>query len=302
MENRPSRDPRDVVARAAMLDAATLAGLVAGEFQATYPGSDRRAYLDALGRWLADRGGLVEDGPAGASATFDGRRIAIHFGPVTGHRQHWHVLGRDLVPQLVGNDGVRAMRRAIAEPGRFAFEPKVDGVRGMVSLLPGGLIEVRNRQGKVRDWFRRSPLPAAFGHLGALVPLVWEGTVLDGELTAGRFATTMAALYGAKAHAANLSFVVFDMPAFGGVDLRHEAWQQRRERLELLARAFERPLVLSPLVDPSTKLVVQMQAGDLEGIVIKERIAPYRPGSRAGWTKVKDRSWFEQEAWRFERR
>jgi hypothetical protein len=25
-------------------------------------------------------------------------------------------------------------------------------------------------------------------------------------------------------------------------------------------------------------------------------------GSRAGWAKVKDRAWFEREAWRFERR
>jgi hypothetical protein len=86
MENRPSGDPRDVVARAAMLDAATIAGLMAGEFQATYGGPDRRAYLALLGRWLADLGGIVEDGPAGASATFEGRRIAIHFGPVNGHR------------------------------------------------------------------------------------------------------------------------------------------------------------------------------------------------------------------------
>jgi hypothetical protein len=27
-----------------------------------------------------------------------------------------------------------------------------------------------------------------------------------------------------------------------------------------------------------------------------------RNGSRAGWTKVKDRSWYEREAWRFDRR
>jgi ATP-dependent DNA ligase len=211
------------------------------------------------------------------------------------------VLPADLLPQLVGNDGVRTMRRAIAEPERFAIEPKVDGVRGMVSLLPGGVIEVRNRQGKVRDWFQRSPLPLAFRALGAKVPLVWDGTVLDGELTAGRFATTMAALYGAKAHAANLSFMVFDMPAFAGIDLRQEPWQERRERLELLGTAFERPLVLSPVVAPSTELVADMALGELEGIVIKDRTAPYRPGSRAGWTKVKDRSWYEREAWRFQR-
>ena len=27
-----------------------------------------------------------------------------------------------------------------------------------------------------------------------------------------------------------------------------------------------------------------------------------RDGSRTGWTKVKDRSWYEREAWRFDAR
>lgn len=31
-------------------------------------------------------------------------------------------------------------------------------------------------------------------------------------------------------------------------------------------------------------------------------VAPYRDGSRAGWHKVKHRSWYEREAWRFDRR
>lgn len=46
----------------------------------------------------------------------------------------------------------------------------------------------------------------------------------------------------------------------------------------------------------------QMLAGDLEGLVLKDRTAPYRDGSRAGWWKVKDRGWYEREAWRFDRR
>jgi ATP-dependent DNA ligase len=45
-----------------------------------------------------------------------------------------------------------------------------------------------------------------------------------------------------------------------------------------------------------------MEAGTLEGIVLKDRDAPYRDGRRVGWVKIKDRSWYEREAWRFERR
>ena len=38
-----------------------------------------------------------------------------------------------------------------------------------------------------------------------------------------------------------------------------------------------------------------------EGLVVKDRRAPYRDGSSTGRFKVKDRSWYEREAWRLER-
>jgi hypothetical protein len=63
---------------------------------------------------------------------------------------------------------------------------------------------------------------------------------------------------------------------------------ERRERLELLARAFEPPYELSPLVEPSSALMEQMADGRLEGVVLKQRAAPYREGIRGEWSKVKD--------------
>jgi ATP-dependent DNA ligase len=111
----------------------------------------------------------------------------------------------------------------------------------------------------------------------------------------------MAALYGSKRHRDALHFVAFDVPVLAGVDLRALSWQDRRERLELLAQAFDVPLELSPLVEPSRGLVEAMEDGRLEGIVVKDRTAPDRDGPRAGWTKIKHRSWYEREAWRFER-
>jgi ATP-dependent DNA ligase len=208
----------------------------------------------------------------------------------------------DVLPQLVANDGLRALRDAIADPDRWAIEPKVDGVRGLVVFQPDGLLETRNRLGIRRDWLRGDEFEAGLSRLGELLPILWQGTVIDGELTAGRFESTMAALSGSKRYRRDLRFVAFDVPFLAGVDLRPLPWTERRERLELMARAFAPPYQLSPLIQPSRALAEQMADGRLEGIVLKDRASTYLDGSRRGWSKVKDPSWHEREAWRFERR
>ena len=71
---------------------------------------------------------------------------------------------------------------------------------------------------------------------------------------------------------------MFDVPFLLGTDLRTLPWQERRDRLELLARAFQVPLEPSPLADPSVRLVEDMTDGRLEGIVLKDRTSPYRDG------------------------
>jgi ATP-dependent DNA ligase len=86
--------------------------------------------------------------------------------------------------------------------------------------------------------------------LGNKLPILWEGTILDGELIADRFAMTMSALHGSRRYRDRLRFVVFDVPYLAGVDLRRLSWQDRRERLELLAQAFDSPYELSPVVTP----------------------------------------------------
>jgi bifunctional non-homologous end joining protein LigD len=207
-----------------------------------------------------------------------------------------------VVPQLVANDGDRALRQAIADPERFACEPKVDGVRGLVVYQPERVLEMRNRRGERCDWLRGDGFEAGLRRLAERLPNLWQGTVVDGELTAGRFEGTMSALLGSKRFRPHLRFVVFDVPFLIGADLRGLPWQERRDRLELLARAFDVPLELSPLVDPSVRLVEEMSDGRLEGIVLKDRTSTYRDGTRVGWSKVKDRSWYEREAWRFDRR
>lgn len=200
----------------------------------------------------------------------------------TVRRYDWDVLPA-VLPQLVANDGAKALRQAIADPDRFACEPKVDGVRGLVVYQPGRVIEMRNRRGEKRHWLRGDGFEAGLRRLADRLPNLWEGTVLDGELTAGRFEGTMSALLGSKRFRPSLRFVVFDVPFLLATDLRGMPWQDRRDRLELLAHAFDVPLELSPLVEPSVSLVQDMTDGRLEGIVLKDRTSTYRDGTRVGW-------------------
>ena len=110
-----------------------------------------------------------------------------------------------VTPQLVGNTGLRALRAAIAEPQRFSCEPKVDGVRGLI-VYADDRLETRNRAGIRRDWLRGDAFEAGIRRLAARLPILWDGTIIDGEVTAGRFETTMAALFGSREHRPNLRF------------------------------------------------------------------------------------------------
>jgi ATP-dependent DNA ligase len=70
-----------------------------------------------------------------------------------------------ILPQLFAGDGLRTLRAAIAEPDRWAIEPKVDGVRGLVVFQPDGRMETRNRRGSRRSRTRRG----ASGSRGASI-------------------------------------------------------------------------------------------------------------------------------------
>jgi hypothetical protein len=98
----------------------------------------------------------------------------------------------EVLPQLVGNRGLAGLKLAIAEPDRFAIEPKVDGVRGLLAFLPDGTMETRNRRGIRRDWLRGDGFETGLRGLAQRLPILCNGTVLDGELIASRFAGTMA--------------------------------------------------------------------------------------------------------------
>jgi hypothetical protein len=63
----------------------------------------------------------------------------------------------------------------------------------------------------------------------------------------------MAALYGSRGHRPFLRFVALDVPILAGADIRWRWWTERRERLELLAQAFDVLIALSPVVGPACR-------------------------------------------------
>jgi bifunctional non-homologous end joining protein LigD len=215
-------------------------------------------------------------------------------GPRGALAEGWHDRGRMLppiAPQLVSADGASALRAAVHEPERYVLEPKVDGVRALVTFQ-GGSIQVRGLRGHRR--LRRRGFRELRAELEALaerLPVLRAGSTLDGELHAGSFARTVRLVHGVQPSEDRLRLVVFDLPALGGMDLRDEPWERRRAQLEQLARAFGPALRLCPLLRPSRALAAAVLRGDLEGIVIKDRHAPYRSGSRSGWAKLKAPDW-----------
>ena len=79
------------------------------------------------------------------------------------------------------------------------------------------------------------------------------------------------------------SFLAFDVLAVDGREVMREPWEDRRKRLEDIGAALdsERTAVV-PVSDDADRLWslwVGQQGG--EGIVLKERRAPYRPGLRS---------------------
>lgn len=194
------------------------------------------------------------------------------------------------------------MQLAIADPDRYAIEGKVDGVRGLVTFDEGGRLGTHNRRGEPPHWLRGQPLGVRCGGSPTRLPILWHGTVLDGELVADRFVGTMSALYGSSGTATRCATSSSTSRSWPGSTSARCRGRSGESDSSCSPPAFEPPIVLSPLVEPCAELAQQILDGDLEGLVLKERSAPYRDGSRAGWWKVKDRSWYEREAWRFDRR
>ena len=160
----------------------------------------------------------------------------------------------------------------------WMYEPKWDGHRVLVRRA-GDDFDAVSSTGKPKlpqwPWLATS-VAAATDH----------DVVLDGEVIAydeeGRH-TFQSVGRADRVHA----FVVFDLLALDGHDLRNRPWSERRALLESSVRPTS-PLTITPVSDDAEVMEAATKSQRFEGIVAKRASSTYQSGRRApAWMKVK---------------
>ncbi|MFF9565531.1 non-homologous end-joining DNA ligase [Leifsonia sp. NPDC014704] len=187
---------------------------------------------------------------------------------------------------------------AAALPGGSRYEPKLDGWR------TAAVVDID----RVTLWSRqKTNLTDSFPDVAeAITAQVSPGVVLDGELVRWNddrldFDALQRRYSSSKRRLQQLvddepvEYIVFDILAAGGRDLRPLPYDERRRVLEQTAASWRTPLAV---IDASTDLSVarvwfdELPESGIEGLVVKGGAQPYRGGQR-DWIKVKHRDTFE---------
>jgi bifunctional non-homologous end joining protein LigD len=159
--------------------------------------------------------------------------------------------------------------------GRWAFEPKLDGFRAIVSSC--GALRVMSRRG----WNMTKLLP----ELGSLP----DGLILDGELVAliagkPHFPTLCARILHGDSEI-RLCLYVFDVLSVAGISTAAQPYHERAAILVQLEFGAHARAVAT--FEDGEALFAAVCEHELEGVVAKRLDEPYRPGERR-WVKVKN--------------
>jgi bifunctional non-homologous end joining protein LigD len=175
----------------------------------------------------------------------------------------------------------------------WAAEPKLDGWRVQVAVSPelDDGIRITTRSGR--------PIRAAVAGLEGLVNAGFE-VVIDAELVAGdgsaRSFYDVAPSLARRGRTEPVGLAVFDLLWCEGHELVDLPDRHRRRVLEELALPG---IALVPRFDPAdaATLLVCCERLGVEGLVLKQLAAPYRPGRRSpAWRKLKCSSWRSKHA------
>jgi DNA ligase-1 len=185
---------------------------------------------------------------------------------------------------------------ALGDVTEWIAERKWDGIRGQLIV----------RGGKIFVWSRGEELVTdKFPELAALLDVLPDGTVLDGEilpfkdgkpLTFNVLQTRIGRKNIAKKNLeeAPVVLLAYDLLEQDGEDLRPLPLEARKERLAELVRKINHPnLLLSEVLpasswDDLTRERAQSRECYCEGLMLKRRDSPYLVGRKRGdWWKWK---------------
>ncbi len=192
----------------------------------------------------------------------------------------------------------------------YVYEPKVDGIRAIVEVLPGA------PRPSARLWSRNgnektAQFPDVVEGVGTWLKKITAPVVLDGEVVAldeeGRPASFQRIQHrihvtvpGFNSRKKILSpeeqpvaFVAFDLLRDGDEDLRGLCLYERRDRLEALFTKHKPPAtqivrLTEQSIGDGKALKKRALAENWEGLMVKLSRSPYRAGRRSPeWLKLK---------------
>ena len=192
----------------------------------------------------------------------------------------------------------------------YVYEPKVDGIRAIVEVLPGA------PRAAVRLWSRNgnektAQFPDIVEAVGTWLKKIAAPIVLDGEVVAldeearpasfqriqHRIHVTVPGFNSRKQilspEEQPVAFIAFDLLRDGDRDLRDLCLYERRELLEALFKKHKPPASQLVRLTPQSigngvALEKQAVAENWEGLMVKLSRSPYRAGRRSPeWMKLK---------------
>ncbi|MGY1755215.1 non-homologous end-joining DNA ligase [Blastococcus sp. SYSU D01042] len=231
--------------------------------------------------------------------TFDGQKLAGRYALFPVADGAWNIRKLDAAappgpspapPPMLATAGAMPPPD---EDDRWGYEFKWDGVRA-VATVRGGVLSLSSR--KATDITVRYPevgrLPGA---------LAGHDVVVDGEIVmmdaAGRpdFGALQNRMHRTgpevprMAAAAPVTYLVFDLLALDGEDLRARPYAERRELLDELAPAGQRWVLTPWFRGGGADVQAASEENGLEGVVAKRLDSPYRAGVRnPDWRKIKN--------------
>lgn len=168
------------------------------------------------------------------------------------------------------------------EADGWIYEPKWDGFRA-IAFVDGDGLELKSRNGK--DLTRYFPelrfMPGRYVLDGEIVIESADGEGEEFNLLGQRIHPAQSRVQ-MLAEQTPATFMAFDLLAQDDEVLLDLPWEERRTRLEALVAA---PVKLTPYVETAADAEHWLHSA--EGVIAKERAAPYRPGERTGMVKIK---------------